>query len=49
MASVAFHHINQFRADGKVRLFEAATATPNGEQRRDFIMSMMSLRQSAFL
>ena len=37
MASVAFHHFNQFRADGKVSLFEASHGYANGEQRRDFI------------
>ena len=37
MASVAFHHFNQFRAEGKVRLFEASHGYANGEQRRDFI------------
>lgn len=37
MASVAFHHFNQFRADGKVRLFEASHGYAHGEQRRDFI------------
>jgi len=37
MASVAFHHFRQFRADGKVRLFEGSHGYPNGEQRRDFI------------
>jgi len=37
MASVAFHHFNQFRGDGKVRLFEGSHGYPNGEQRRDFI------------
>jgi len=37
MASVAFHHFHQFRADGKVRLFEGSHGYPNGEQRRDFI------------
>ncbi len=37
MASVAFHHFNQFRADGKVRLFEGSHGYANGEQRRDFI------------
>ncbi|MGB2817423.1 MAG: ADP-glyceromanno-heptose 6-epimerase, partial [Burkholderiaceae bacterium] len=35
MASVAFHHFNQFQADGKVRLFEASHGYANGEQRRD--------------
>lgn len=37
MASVAFHHFNQFRADGRVRLFEGSHGYANGEQRRDFI------------
>jgi ADP-L-glycero-D-manno-heptose 6-epimerase len=37
MASVAFHHFHQFRADGKVRLFEGSHGYANGEQRRDFI------------
>ncbi|MBA3354235.1 MAG: ADP-glyceromanno-heptose 6-epimerase [Blastocatellia bacterium] len=37
MASVSFHHFNQFRADGRVRLFEASHGYANGEQRRDFI------------
>jgi len=37
MASVAFHHFNQFRADGKVKLFEGSHGYGNGEQRRDFI------------
>jgi ADP-L-glycero-D-manno-heptose 6-epimerase len=37
MASVAFHHFNQYRADGKVRLFEGYGGYANGEQRRDFV------------
>jgi ADP-L-glycero-D-manno-heptose 6-epimerase len=37
MASVAFHHYNQFRADGRVKLFEASHGYADGEQRRDFI------------
>jgi len=37
MASVAFHHFNQYRAEGKVRLFEGSHGYANGEQRRDFI------------
>jgi len=36
MASVAFHHFNQYRADGKVKLFEGYGGYGNGEQRRDF-------------
>jgi ADP-L-glycero-D-manno-heptose 6-epimerase len=37
MASVAFHHFNQFRADGKVRLFEGSHGYANGAQQRDFV------------
>src|SRR5207237_2876402 len=37
MASVAFHHFNQFRETGKVKLFEGCDGYGNGEQRRDFI------------
>ncbi len=37
MASVAFHHFNQYRADGKVKLFAGADGYDNGEQRRDFV------------
>ena len=37
MASVAFHHYNQFRAEGKVRLFEGCDGYGNGEQKRDFV------------
>jgi ADP-L-glycero-D-manno-heptose 6-epimerase len=37
MASVAFHFLNQFRASGKVRLFEGNDGYANGEQRRDFV------------
>jgi ADP-L-glycero-D-manno-heptose 6-epimerase len=37
MASVAFHFFNQFRANGKVRLFEGSDGYANGEQRRDFV------------
>lgn len=37
MASVAFHHFNQFRAEGKVKLFEGYGGYANGEQRRDFV------------
>jgi len=37
MASVAFHHVNQFLQDGKVRLFEGSHGYPNGSQKRDFI------------
>ena len=37
MASVAFHHFNQFRAEGKVKLFQGSHGYGNGEQQRDFI------------
>ncbi|MEW6331742.1 MAG: ADP-glyceromanno-heptose 6-epimerase [Pseudomonadota bacterium] len=37
MASVAFHHFNQFRDAGRVKLFEGCDGYGNGEQRRDFI------------
>jgi ADP-L-glycero-D-manno-heptose 6-epimerase len=37
MASVAFHNYNQFRADGKVRLFEGSHGYGNGDQQRDFV------------
>jgi len=37
MASVAYHHYNQFRADGKVKLFEGCDGYANGEQQRDFV------------
>jgi ADP-L-glycero-D-manno-heptose 6-epimerase len=37
MASVAFHHFNQYRADGKVRLFEGSHGYPAGGQQRDFV------------
>ena len=37
MASVAFHHVNQFRAEGRVKLFEGSHGYAHGEQRRDFI------------
>ena len=37
MASVAFHHFNQYREGGKVRLFEGWAGYGNGEQRRDFV------------
>jgi ADP-L-glycero-D-manno-heptose 6-epimerase len=37
MASVAWHFFNQYRAEGKVKLFEGTDGYANGEQRRDFI------------
>lgn len=37
MASVAYHGFNQFRAEGKVRLFVGTDGYPDGGQRRDFI------------
>jgi len=37
MASVAFHFCNQYRANGKVKLFDGSGGYGPGEQRRDFI------------
>ncbi len=37
MASVAFHQFNQFRAEGKVKLFGEYGGYPAGSQMRDFI------------
>ncbi len=37
MASVAFHNFNQFRAEGRVRLFEGWAGYGDGMQSRDFV------------
>ena len=37
MASVAFHNFNQFRAEGKVKLFEGSHGYADGGQMRDFV------------
>ena len=37
MASVAYHFFNQYRSNGKVRLFEGSGGYGDGEQRRDFV------------
>ena len=37
MASVAFHHFNQFKESGKVQLFGAYDGIEAGEQKRDFV------------
>jgi len=37
MASVAFHNFNQFRADGRVKLFGEYNGYPAGQQTRDFV------------
>ncbi|MFV0370220.1 MAG: ADP-glyceromanno-heptose 6-epimerase [Azonexus sp.] len=37
MASVAFHNFNQYRAEGKVKLFEGSHGYDNGGQMRDFV------------
>ena len=37
MASVAFHQFNQFRSDGKVKLFGEYGGYPAGGQMRDFV------------
>jgi ADP-L-glycero-D-manno-heptose 6-epimerase len=37
MASVVWHFFNQYRAEGRVRLFEGSGGYAAGEQRRDFV------------
>jgi ADP-L-glycero-D-manno-heptose 6-epimerase len=37
MASVAFHHFNQYQAEGRVRLFEGFDGWKAGQQERDFV------------
>ncbi|MGA7594836.1 MAG: ADP-glyceromanno-heptose 6-epimerase [Gallionella sp.] len=37
MASVAYHFFNQYRAEGRVRLFEGCDGYANGAQLRDFV------------
>lgn len=37
MASVAYHFFNQYRAEGKVKLFEGCEGYSNGGQLRDFV------------
>ena len=37
MASVAYHFFNQYRAEGRVKLFEGCDGYSNGEQLRDFV------------
>jgi ADP-L-glycero-D-manno-heptose 6-epimerase len=37
MASVAWHFYNQYRAEGRVRLFEGSGGFAAGEQKRDFV------------
>ena len=37
MASVAWHFFNQYRAGGRVRLFQGSGGYGDGEQRRDFV------------
>ena len=37
MASVAYHFFNQYRADGKIKLFSGSGGYADGEQRRDFV------------
>ncbi|MDQ6683644.1 MAG: ADP-glyceromanno-heptose 6-epimerase [Pseudomonadota bacterium] len=37
MASVAFHHFNQYQSSGSVKLFGAYGGYAAGEQRRDFV------------
>ena len=37
MASVAYHFFNQYRSNGKVRLFEGSDGYARGDQQRDFV------------
>jgi len=37
MASVAWHFFNQYRAEGRVHLFEGSAGYAAGEQKRDFV------------
>lgn len=37
MASVAFHHFQQMKHDGRLKLFEGCDGYCNGEQKRDFV------------
>ncbi|MGH8801381.1 MAG: ADP-glyceromanno-heptose 6-epimerase [Casimicrobiaceae bacterium] len=37
MASVALHFFDEYRRDGRVRLFAGSGGFPDGEQRRDFV------------
>ena len=37
MASVAYHFFNQYRAHGKIKIFEGSDGYADGEQRRDFV------------
>jgi ADP-L-glycero-D-manno-heptose 6-epimerase len=48
MASVAFHQFNQFRAQGKVKLFEGSHGYANGAQCRDFIHVDDAVRVNLF-
>ena len=48
MASVAWHHFQQFREEGKVRLFEGSHGYPNGGQERDFIFVDDVVRANLF-
>jgi ADP-L-glycero-D-manno-heptose 6-epimerase len=48
MASVAFHHFNQYRAEGKVKLFEGYGGYGNGEQRRDFVFMSTTWSRSTW-
>ncbi|HTT14049.1 MAG TPA: ADP-glyceromanno-heptose 6-epimerase [Burkholderiaceae bacterium] len=48
MASVAFHQFNQFRAEGRVKLFEGSHGYANGAQCRDFIHVDDAVRVNLF-
>jgi len=48
MASVALHFFDQYRAEGRVRLFEGSGGYADGEQRRDFVSVEDVVRANLF-
>jgi ADP-L-glycero-D-manno-heptose 6-epimerase len=49
MASVAYHFFNQYRADGRVKLFEGCEGYGNGGQLRDFVSIEDVVRVNLYL
>ncbi len=49
MASVAYHFFNQYRADGRVKLFEGCEGYSNGGQLRDFVSIEDVVRVNLYL
>jgi ADP-L-glycero-D-manno-heptose 6-epimerase len=48
MASVAWHFFNQYRTEGRVKLFEGSGGYAAGEQRRDFIFVEDAVKANLF-